>query len=328
MTERPWLRSHGVAALGGPGRGGASRRFTEVSVAVLWLPWLVVTAGVLVTYSWVAPGDLYHVSGSGISGGLSRALVLLNFPIALAALPVIALSADRLRASRLAVATAIVAAALCLVVVAPGVVDEGDLDWRPVNILPAVGVALAVALGVRSGLFRDRIPVRPAAAGVTAVTLLLSLPWIVAEWGFYLDAVPVLGWLFFTGTFVDGSAAVHLGHHHGMDGTLLFLSALPLVPLSRRVSGPFLRGVVSGYTGLQLAYGLANAVQDGWGEQIWKRGWVDTQIPSLLHPDLSASWLGIALAGSLSTAIIARSGEPVVSRPVVAPGIQDRRVSP
>jgi hypothetical protein len=290
----------------------------DVPAAVLWVPWLVVLVAVLVTYSRIAPEDLYHVSGSGISGGLSRVLVLLSFPIALAALPAIALSIDRLRASRLAVATAIVATILCLFVVVPGVVDEGDLDWRPVNIVPAIGVGLAVALAIASGLFRARVPVRPAALAVVVVVLFLSLPWLAAEWGFHLDGVPLLGWLFFTGTVVDGHAAVHLGHHHGMDGTLLFLSALPLIPLSRRVTARALRVAVGCFAGLQMAYGLANAVQDAWGEQVWKRGWVEARMPSVLHPDLSLWWLGILIGGAFFAVLIIRPWREYAGNTVVA----------
>lgn len=283
-----------------------SGRALTVSAAVLWLPWAFELVAVLITYSWVAPEELYHVGGSGLGGGLSRALVLLNYPIALVALPVIGLSADRLRGNRAAVATAIGAALLCLVMVWPGVVDQDDLDGRPINIVPAVGVALAVVLGVRSGLFRDRVPVMRWAAAVIVAALLLSLPWLVAEWGRNLDGVPLLGWLFLTGTVVEGHAAVHLGHHHGMDGTLLFLAALPLIPLTRRVEVGWLRVAVGCYAGLQLAYGLANAIQDGYGEQIWKRGWVERQIPSLLHPEASVWWLGILALAAILAALILR----------------------
>ena len=40
-----------------------------------------------------------------------------------------------------------------------------------------------------------------------------------------------------------------------------------------------------------LAYGLGNAVQDGWNEQLWKRGSVDHHIESVLRPELSLGWL-------------------------------------
>ena len=51
-----------------------------------WALWAVVALAVLVTYSWVDPAELYHVSNEGLEGGLSRAAVLLNFPIALVAI--------------------------------------------------------------------------------------------------------------------------------------------------------------------------------------------------------------------------------------------------
>ena len=50
-----------------------------VEVALVWVLFAVVTVEVLVTYSRIPSGELYHVSGSGIEGGLSRALVFVNF---------------------------------------------------------------------------------------------------------------------------------------------------------------------------------------------------------------------------------------------------------
>ena len=295
---------------GAPNSAGSAvrrRPLLVVSAGVLWLPWVIVTTGVIVTYARLLPDVLYHVSGSGFTGGLSRALVLVNFPIALVALPVIGLAVDRLRESVLAVAVAIGATIRCLLVFVPGVVDQGDLDWRLVNLLPAIGVGLAVVLGVVSGLFHDRVPVYRAALAGVVIALVLSLPWLAADWGFHLDGVPVFGWPFLSGTMVDGHAAVHLGHHHGMDGTLLFLTALPLIPLSRQVSGAVLRLAIQCYAGLQIAYGLANAIQDEWGEQVWKRGWVDTQIPSLLRPEPDPSWFVILTAAAVFSFLIVRS---------------------
>ena len=46
-----------------------------------------------------------------------------------------------------------------------------------------------------------------------------------------------------------------------------------------------------GYLSLMLAYGLANALQDGWNEQLWKRGTVDTHVANVLRPDLTWGWL-------------------------------------
>jgi uncharacterized protein involved in copper resistance len=46
-----------------------------------------------------------------------------------------------------------------------------------------------------------------------------------------------------------------------------------------------------------LAYGLANAVEDFWDEQVVKRGWTDARLPSLLNPELSPAWAAIVLSG-------------------------------
>jgi hypothetical protein len=47
-----------------------------------------------------------------------------------------------------------------------------------------------------------------------------------------------------------------------------------------------------------LAYGLANAVQDAWNEQLWKRGWVDAHAPEVIRPDFSWGWLAIVAAAA------------------------------
>jgi hypothetical protein len=274
------------------------------AVAVLWAMFAVVAAEIVATYSRIPPEKLYSVSGTGVGAGFGRALVFLNFPVALAALPVLALAAERLRRGAL---LAVPAAALCAAVFWPGVVDQYDLDARPVNALAAAGVALAVALSFAAGLHRERIRLHPAPLAL----LLLAIPWLAADLGFHLDGVPVLGWIFLTGKLVGPLAAVHLGHHHGMDGVLLTLAALLLVPLARRIRAPALRLVVGLYLGLQIAYGLANTAQDAWLEQVAKRGWTTHVIPSVLHPALTLPWLGIALAATVFAVLILR---PVPAR--------------
>jgi len=57
-----------------------------------------------------------------------------------------------------------------------------------------------------------------------------------------------------------------------------------------------------------LSYGLANALQDGWNEQLWKRGTVDTEIASALRPELSWGWLVIMLAAVATCALWFRPG--------------------
>jgi len=52
---------------------------------------------------------------------------------------------------------------------------------------------------------------------------------------------------------------------------------------------------LAAYIALLLTYGLANALQDGWNEQLVKRGTVDSALPSMIRPDLSWAWAGILL---------------------------------
>ncbi len=277
-----------------------------IPAAFVWGFLGAVTAAIVVTYWRIPPAELYHVTGSGAGGGFGRALVFLNFSAALVVLPLIALSADRLRDRRWAVVAAIVGAVLCAVVFWPGVVEQDNLDPRLVNALPAIGVGIALVLTVAAGLFRLRARIHPAAAVFSLALLLLGIPWIAAELGFYLDGVPVLGRIFLTGTLYEGEPAVHHGHHHGMDGLLLALSALAVVPLVRRMDVEPLRIATSFFVGLQLAYGLANIANDAWFEQLGKRGTVHWRIPSVLNPTLSVAWLLILLAAVVFGAAILR----------------------
>src|SRR5437773_896993 len=83
------------------------------------LVWIVVAAlltVVVVTYARVPTGDLYNVSTGGLGGGFGRAVVELNYPVALVALGVLGVTAPLLGRRRRALA--VLAASLCLVVTA------------------------------------------------------------------------------------------------------------------------------------------------------------------------------------------------------------------
>ncbi len=79
-------------------RGGAS----QGEALVTWAMWAVVLAVIFVTYWRLPPDtraatdDLYHVSGNGLVGGLSRVLVELNFPLALVAIVIVLVAVDAL----------------------------------------------------------------------------------------------------------------------------------------------------------------------------------------------------------------------------------------
>ena len=274
-------------------------------VLTVWILFGVVALEVWVTYARLPARELYNVGGSGFDGGAGRALVLLNFPLALVAIALLAVVADRLR-GRLAL-VALAAAILCVIVVVPGVVDQDDLDAKAANALPALGVLIAVVL---TGLALARGGIgasRPfgggwdvARAALAVAIVLASIPWIAAELGFYLSDAPLLRSIFMSGQVRPEPGhpdirAVHLGHHHGMDGALLALSALALSRVVPQIRGR-LRLALGFYVALMFVYGLANALQDFWLEQLVKRGTTSLKIPSMIVPTLSWAWLAILVA--------------------------------
>jgi hypothetical protein len=283
-----------------------------VEVVAVWAMLAVVAVEVLVTYSRLPADELYHVSGGGLGGGAGRLLVLVNFPVAVATIGVLAVLAGRV--PRLGVAAGI---APCAVVAWPGVVEEADLDAKWINAVPALGVAVALAASVRlwraGGIERaGRCDGDRARVAVVIVAALLSVPWLLAESGASLDGVPVLGSLWQTGELRTQPGdpvphpAVHHGHHHGMDGTLLLVTALLLSRVLPRLRGKRARAAAGGYLALMAAYGAGNLANDFWLEQVVKRGWTDRQIPDVTVPELSVAWGVIVAAAAAAWAVGAR----------------------
>ena len=269
-----------------------------------WALWAVIAACIVVTYSRLDPAETYHVSREGVAGGLSRAVTFSNFPFALVAIALVLIAVAALPARAwLAGAPAI---ALCATI--PLFNDQANLDAHWGNAVPALGVALAAALTAAATLhagasFAPRRPWDGARIVVTLVVLVVSLPWIAAELGFYFPGDLFMGEELGQeeGTTI---AAVHLGHHHGLDGALLVLTGLLLsrvVVRERR-----LRVAVQCYLGLMLAYGSVNCVQDAWNEQIVKRGWTDASIPSALLPAFTPIWLVVVGLAFVATAALRR----------------------
>jgi hypothetical protein len=283
----------------------------------VWLLFGLVGVATVVTYARIPPDELYHTSVGGLQGGLGRALVFLNYPVALAAIATLAVSLDRLGTRPLWLAAAGVAVVLCAMVAAPGVVDQDDLDAKPVNALPAAGVALAFALSLlalrRGGLgglgarLRGDV-IRIAVAGLLVVA---AIPWIFAELGFYAPW-PFLAEEVRPEPEEPALRAVHLGRHHGMDGTLLVLTALALSRTLPRLGRERLQRALAAYLSLMLVYGLANAAQDFWLEQVVKRGWTDERLPTVIRPALSVEWavLVLAAAAIYVSWLVRRRGAP------------------
>jgi hypothetical protein len=88
---------------------------------------------------------------------------------------------------------------------------------------------------------------------------------------------------------------VHLGEHHGFEGYLLVLTALLL---SRQLPNMRHPTALAAYLSLMIPYGIGNMLNDGWNEQIVKRGWTDWKIPGVLQPGFTWMWGLLIVAGA------------------------------
>ena len=250
-------------------------------------------AAVIATYSRFPPPQLYNVHHSDtVTAGLGRELVALNFPFALIGIALVGLAWPRLHGRLRGLGVA--AIGLCAVVYFA--VDQSDLDVKPLNAVPALGLALAMALVLAVGV-SDAREVRGdrVRIGLAAVLIFFCVPLIAAELGFFLDGVPLLGGLFETGRLTTQPGvpglhhAVHHGQHHGWQATMLSLTALAFSRLPRP-------RVLDAYLALMLAYGVGNLVNDDWLEQVVKRAWTGDEVPSLLTPALNWGWAVVVVA--------------------------------
>jgi hypothetical protein len=289
-----------------------------VEAFVVFALFALVALAIVVTYARLPAAELYNTDVEGVRGGLGRALVFLNFSTGLVVPALAGLVAARSRSPVVDV-LALVAVGLALVLAVPGVVEEGDLDAKPVNVVPALGLSLALGLGLWvavlegvGGLAR-RVRFDGVRVVLGIVLALGSIPWIAAELGFYAG----FGGLFMSDEVIPEPEhptirAVHLGHHHGLDGALLAGAALLLTRELGRVGRRRMRMALTAYLSLLLVYGLANALQDFWLEQLYKRGTTSVKLPGMLRPDLGPEWLGIALAAAAVYALLrhAAAAEP------------------
>jgi hypothetical protein len=285
-----------------------NRRLTEIWV--VWVLFGLATVAVFETYWRLPPAELWKVTNSGFVGGAGRAFVFLSFSAALAALAVLPIVADRLEDRRADIA-AIVAFVLCATVAIPGVQTPSHLDPKWSNTFAVVGVVLAVGLSAWAAARGRSESVRTSRAGdrarlaLGALTLFFAAPYIAAELGFFLDGVPLLGWIFQTGAIAPEPGAgylhatVHHGHHHGLDGFLLVTTALLLSRLLGGIGRPWTRTLVAAILSLMLVYGLTNMVNDLWIEQVVKRGWTSWQVPDVLVPAATLAWAAMLVAAAL-----------------------------
>ena len=276
-----------------------------------WALFTVVAVEVLVTYARLPAEQLYNVSGSGLESGAGRALLFLGYPTSLAVIALLPILVERLDHS-LATVAALGSLGLCLTIGIPGVLEEADLDAKPANALAGIGVGLALLMTVvalaRGGLGISAPFGRGdwARVGLGLVLLLASFPWLAAELGFHAGGPVFLSEQLRPEPGHPDIRAVHLGHHHGMDGVLLAWTALLLSRVVPRMRRPGLRLSLTAYLSLMLVYGLANALQDFWLEQLVKRGTTELRIPSMLRPEATPAWGAVLAAAGLICVALSR----------------------
>jgi hypothetical protein len=298
-----------------------------MELIVVWTMLLVVAVEIVVTYSRLPAAELYHVSGTGLDAGLGRLLVWLNYPLALVALAATLILMDRFMGTAPRVVGA-VGLVLSSLIFWPGIVEQSNLDAKVVNVVPALGTSIAVGLTI--ALFA-RSGVSPAPRlfdvrgdhlrlAIIIILPLIAVPWLLADLGFSLDGVPVLGTIWQTGEFrsqpeVPGlHPAVHHGHHHGMDGVLLTITALLLSRRIPEIIASGLRRATTALLSLMLAYGILQTANDFWLEQIVKRKWTSWEIPDVTRPSLGGGWAVIAAAAIVIYAFwFSRSERPNAS---------------
>lgn len=285
------------------------------------------TIFVLITYSRVPAFKMYHVSQSGLHGGLSRALVFIGYPTALAAAAVLAVALDRILAAgrhrKAAIGLALLAFGLAGTILIPGVVEEADLDAKQSNGLAAAGVGLIAVIAIWAARTPGSHAFAPRRRGdrgrvlLAAGLLVIALPWVFAEIGVFIGDIPPFGHIYesetiWTSPQGETLPAVHLGHHHGMGGLLIVVSALLLWRELPRMRATALRTTLAVYLSVAIAYGIGNIVNDAWYEQLVKRGWTDWAVPSVITPGLTWMWGLVILVGAAIYVLFGRrlSGGP------------------
>ena len=270
---------------------------------MLWALFAAFGLAVLVTYWRLPPEQLYNVGEHGLLLGAGRLLVFLNYPVSLAAIAIAWLAAERI-AERWAVWTATLATLLCAVTAWPGVVDQKDLDAKPANAAPALGVAIAFLLSLRARWERvGRLRLDPMRIAIGFVVWLVASVWIAAALGFYFPGDFFLGEELRRGG--DGllHPAVHLGQHEGLDAALLITSAVVLTRYRPRFAVLWLLG-------LAFVYGVAVEWRDFWFEQVVKRGWTSWAPPQVLTPRLSVAWGTLLVLAAVVAVLVRRLEGP------------------
>ncbi len=146
---------------------------------------------------------------------------------------------------------------------------------------------------------------------IIVLIIFFSLPWIFAQFGFYISDFPILGLIFWARQETvqepepNYPNAVHIGTHHGTEGFLillyLFITILWILPTVKNSRVKQILGLVSG---VGFSYGVYNWLEDFLTEQVYKRGWMNFRLPKGTSPNFSnlesmIVWAWIVFSGVL-----------------------------
>ena len=199
------------------------------------------------------------------------------------------------------------AIALCATI--PFFNDQANLDAHAGNVIPAVGVAIAggltVAATLRAGSsLAPRRPWDRARVVVAALLVLVSLPWISAELGFHFPGDVFMGEE--VGREGDEAiAAVHLGHHHGLDGAMLVLTWTRALP-RRRPQGACCESPCSATSGSCSRTVPSTASRTAGTSSCTSGDGRKRRIPSALLPSLTPIWLVVIALAVVATLALRR----------------------
>src|SRR5262245_9136788 len=122
-------------------------------VLALWAMWIAVAAATWATTARIPVSELYGFHGEDVVSAAGRVVVLLGWPIALAAIPLMAVSVERFlasphsrRAGHVVAAAAVVSIGLAVTIAWPGAQRGTHLDAKFINAPAAIGVAIAFVL--------------------------------------------------------------------------------------------------------------------------------------------------------------------------------------
>jgi hypothetical protein len=112
-----------------------------------------------------------------------------------------------------------------------------------------------------------------------------------------------------------------------LDGILFAVSSLILAGGFGHLCPGRLKSALGWYLALMLPYGVGNALNDGWTEQIVKRGTTDWHIPEMLRPEPNLPWLLILIATVIVWFLLFRSptGTAPSATPTDAPNLEPER---